>query len=134
MKIHNQTIFDLVVANAAQGKPVAYYSYTTGTESDTYVAEVEKSDVQPGDAETIQKLVDRFLDEAVEKLRIRRDNKTAVKCVIPGIDQPIYFVFYDWKYVICTTVVVRTGREFLIPDDTAQSAAVQGGHHGEGDE
>lgn len=134
MEIHNKTIFDLVVANAAQAQLVAYYSYNTGTESDTYIAEVENSAIKPGDAETIAKLVNQFLDRAVERLGIRRDNKTAVKCIIPGIDHPVYFVFYDTKYVICSTIARRNGTEYPIPAETEKPAAHTGGHHGEGDE
>ena len=135
MKIHNKSIFDLVVANAAQATVVAYYSYNTGTESDTYIAEVENSAIKPGDAETIANLVEQFLDAATKKLGINRDNKTAVKCAIPGIDHPIYFVFYDTKYVICSTIARRDGTEYIIPaEPVKQAVADHGGHHGEGAE
>ena len=133
MEIHRKDIFDRVVANADRAIITHYYSYNTGTVGSSYIAEAENRNLDNETANKIAELVEKFLDEATERLGIGRDNKTAVKCTIPEIEQPVYFVFYDTKYVICFEIARRQGTEYEVPA-LAKPSVHTGGHHGEGDE
>jgi hypothetical protein len=124
MEVKRDDLLDLIVKNRKGIKLVAYFIYPTGTVGSSYIAEVEKAEVlaeKPG-AKRIFELVDSLLDEAVTRLKYDRyrqkdvpniehppyDNKVAVQCKVPGIDQSVYFSAYDWRYVIC--LEIRTER------------------------
>jgi hypothetical protein len=98
-------------------KPVAYYTYPTGTVGTSYVFEQNSTPEFPRNEED-QKLylaMEKAFDDVSEKLNIRKDNKTAIKILIPGINEPIYLSSYDWRHAICKEITTnRGGTEIII--------------------
>ncbi len=92
-------------------KFLAYYTYPTGTSSDSYIAwEDSHKPTSADDAGAkVINCVEEVLKTAESQLQISRDNKTAVKCKIEGINEPIYFVTYDSYKIICTEINDRRG-------------------------
>lgn len=122
-EIQQPELLAQILERAEQLKPVAYHTYDTGTESDTYIAEAEVRKDEDVTARAIVDLVEKQLDRAVKALGISRDNKTAAECVLPGFETPVFFVFRDWRYIIAQSVRPRYGKRIEITDE--QLAAVE---------
>lgn len=91
---------------------VTYHSYPTGTYSSHIIAECDRDDFD----NPVLKVCKETLDEACRRLGRNRDNKEAVRCKIEGIEQPIYFHFFDFKYKILDGIKDNGGsREYAIP-------------------
>lgn len=83
----------------------AYYIYPTSSAGDV-ISQHERTVSDEYDVSDITTLlVERMLDEAVAKLGIRRDNKTAVEVKLAGIDSPLYFGQKDLRHYISTGVM-----------------------------
>ncbi len=120
MNMDIQQIKDILFKKDIKIKQVAYYSYPTGTVGTSYVAEETTSDVNyelvdsPNSSQVVN-LVDRQINTACQQLKIRRDNKEAVKCLVEGVDEPVYFCSYDNRRVICMQIdTKRGGTEYIL--------------------
>lgn len=158
MEIQQKQILDLIIANADQVKFVAHYGYKTGTYSSGYIAVAELDDLEKGSSEQVAQakaiieIVDQFHDVAVEKLKLPgTDSKTAVECLIPGIEKPVFFVLRDSSRII-TFEIRPEGQPRYFPaaessqgvtpemvvdtkeGEPAYRAAIQGVSFGEGKE
>ena len=106
----NLDLIKELILGGASIKPLTYYSYPTGTVGSSYIANEDVQAESP-----VVKVVESVLDNAVSSLGLRRDNKEAVKCQVEGVDDPVYFVSYDSKRVICLKIdTTRGGTEYQI--------------------
>lgn len=100
------TLEDIVKSIAEHGmEGDVYYSYPTGTVDDSHIAVEDES--KDG---LVVHVVDYVIDTAVAHLGLRRDNKTAVRCIVRGHEEtPIYLCSYDFKRIICTEINMGRG-------------------------
>ncbi len=122
-EIHKPELFAQIMARINELKPVAYHTYNTGTESDTYIAEAEVPKGEDVQATAIVELVKQQQERAVKALGITTDNKTAAECVLPGFETPVFFVVRDHRYIITQSVRPRHGTRLEITEE--QLAAVE---------
>lgn len=97
--------------------PVSYFTYPTGTVGTSYIFE-QNSHPDTKRNEEDQKLyeaVENAFDIVADILDIKKDNKTALKIMVEGIDKPVYLSSYDWKHAICYEISMRDGKEIPIP-------------------
>lgn len=122
-EIQQPELLAQILERAHELKPVAYHTYNTGTESNTYIAEAEVPKNEDVTATAIVNLVQQQLDKATKALGITRDNKTAAECILSGFETPIFFVVRDCRYIIAQSVRPGAGRRMEITDE--QLAAVE---------
>jgi len=112
-----KALFVLEAIKAGNFKPVSYFTYPTGTVGSSYIFEQNSTPGFPRDEEE-QKLyvaVEKAFDDVSSKLNISKDNKTAIKISIEGIDEPVYLSTYDWRHAICMEIASnRGGKEIEI--------------------
>ena len=116
MEIFDEELYKKIMRG--NKKIVAYYTYPVGTVADTYIAEDEVPMPDGWNESLHDNPINSDLVNAVDFLlntahrymgRQHRDNKEAVKCEIDGIDEPYYFISYDSRRIIASSINTSRG-------------------------
>lgn len=118
MEIFNEELYEKV--KRGNKKIVSYFSYPIGTRENSYIATDDADTLNesmhddPLHSDVVN-MVDLLINTARRLIgRPGRDNKDAVKCEVEGIVDPIYFIGYDNRRIIATSIRNRDSTEHPI--------------------
>lgn len=117
MHIVNKDFFKKIDAAYAANQIIflSYWSYPLFTKDNGYIAKDDRTviynttEVPDARNSIVANIVDHYLNEGVKRKGWKRDNKTGVKCSVPGIEIPVYFVSFDHRRIITTEINTRNG-------------------------
>lgn len=91
---------------------VSYFTYPTYPDGVLFEEEAKEFNDElhdePANSPFVN-CVDKVINEAVKQLGLRRDNKTAVKVIVDGCNEPLYFMSFDAKRRVCIGINDRKG-------------------------